>query len=212
MRERRPLAPCRRAARRCAAALLVGACAARPEKFSPYAFNGGSVAAVAGDGFAIVGADAQFLDGSLIRSRGFERICAVSDSACVASAGCEADCTAVQERLADFARSFEAPSSIALTTPQTPGLSAASCAQVLSRILYSRRAMPFYVRAPPLPLLSRQNHKRDLPRGRDDGGLLRRPRTSSPGSTRAAGAWPTPSTPWAPFRRASRSRRARPKP
>ncbi|KAJ1458235.1 nucleophile aminohydrolase [Pelagophyceae sp. CCMP2097] len=106
-------------------------------KFSPYANNGGSVVAVAGCDFAIIAADAQLLDGTLIRTEGFDRVALVSAKACVASAGCEVDCSHVQHLLRDAGLRYgERGGGGALAAP--------ACAQLLSRVLYSKRSMPYY--------------------------------------------------------------------
>merc|ERR1719198_1036705 len=98
--------------------------------------NGGTVAAVAGRGFAIVAADTRLSEGYTIRSRNISRITRVTPRACLASAGCFADATALHQVLARHAKEYEWSHGCFLSTT--------AFAQKLSRVLYNRRLLPYH--------------------------------------------------------------------
>lgn len=59
--------------------------------FSPYDFNGGTVAAVAGPDYCVIAADTRLSSGYEILSRNVPKVHQFTDSAVLASSGCKTD-------------------------------------------------------------------------------------------------------------------------
>ncbi|CAN0218789.1 unnamed protein product, partial [Discosporangium mesarthrocarpum] len=108
------------------------------EDFQPYANNGGTVVAVAGEDFCIIAADSRLSDVSTysILSRNVTRVHQLSDKTFLATAGCWADTQGLIRLLRYLIRDYESQHSRPL------GTTAAS--RMLSTHLYYRRGFPFY--------------------------------------------------------------------
>lgn len=104
--------------------------------WSPYAENGGTVAAVAGKGFVIVAGDTRLNSNNAIVDRNdTSKICAITPKTLLASTGMQADRLQLQEQLKykiewyAFNNGGKVPSTFALS-------------QLVSTILYSGRSFP----------------------------------------------------------------------
>jgi 20S proteasome alpha/beta subunit len=68
-----------------------GAATIEHRGFSPYDFNGGTVAAVAGPDYCVIAADTRLSSGYEILSRNVTKIHPFTDNAFLASSGCKTD-------------------------------------------------------------------------------------------------------------------------
>eukprot|EP00667_Euglena_gracilis_P021609 EG_transcript_23762 len=106
-------------------------------RWSPYVDNGGSCAALAGEGYAIIAADTRLSEGYEIQCRNTTKICQLTDTCVLASAGMQSDRATLHKNLGVRLQWYEY---------QNNGIKpdVRSIAQMLSNTLYMRRFFPFY--------------------------------------------------------------------
>jgi len=105
-------------------------------RFSPYVNNGGTVVAIAGKDFVVVGADTRISSGYSIHTRTYLKLFRVTDKCVIATSGMVADMVALQKQIeAQLTWYYHQHGRY----PSTP-----SIAQFLSNTLYYRRFFPYY--------------------------------------------------------------------
>ncbi|XP_067012965.1 proteasome subunit beta type-1 [Anabrus simplex] len=105
--------------------------------FQPYADNGGSVVAVAGDDYAIIAADTRLSAGFSIYTRDQSKLFRLSDKTVLGCSGCWCDTLTLT-------RVLEARMQMYLYEHQKP-MPTPAVAQMLSTMLYYKRFFPYYV-------------------------------------------------------------------
>ncbi|CAG0917872.1 unnamed protein product [Notodromas monacha] len=112
---------------------LVDHLGTRQARFSPYANNGGSIVALAGDDFAIIGSDTRLVSGYSILTRDQPKLFRLTDKTVLGTGGCWCDVLTftrtIQTRLKEHHKS----------------ISSTAAARLLSTMLYHRRFFPYYV-------------------------------------------------------------------
>lgn len=111
----------------------------RKDDWSPYKDNGGTVVAVAGSDYVIIGADTRLSDGYSILNRNTTRIQSVGaleGNSFLATSGCWSDSQALQLLVQYLASDYE--------WTQGRHLGPVALGQLLSNHLYYRRHFPFY--------------------------------------------------------------------
>ncbi|RKP11785.1 nucleophile aminohydrolase, partial [Piptocephalis cylindrospora] len=104
--------------------------------FSPYADNGGSVLAIAGEDFCVVAADTRQSDGYSINSRYSPKAYKLSDKVILGTSGFHADGSQLTKRVKQQMDWYKYKHNKAISCPAT--------AQMLSNMLYMRRFFPYY--------------------------------------------------------------------
>lgn len=105
-------------------------------EFNPYSDNGGTCVAIAGKGFAVIGADTRHSEGYLINSRTSSRLYSVNSSCVLGTTSFFADGLRFSKDINAAAAKYR----------QKAGkeISVASLAQLVSNKLYSHRFFPYY--------------------------------------------------------------------
>ncbi|XP_018321003.1 proteasome subunit beta type-1-like [Agrilus planipennis] len=106
-------------------------------QFSPYADNGGSVVAIAGDDFVIIGADSRLSTGFAIYTRDQNKLFSLSKSTVLGCSGCWCDALTLTRILSARMQMYEQEHNKVMATP--------AVAQMLSTMLYYKRFFPYYV-------------------------------------------------------------------
>ncbi|EEZ99493.1 Proteasome subunit beta type-1-like Protein [Tribolium castaneum] len=105
--------------------------------FSPYADNGGSVVAIAGDDFVVIGADTRLSAGFSIYTRDQNKLFRLSDTTVLGCSGCWCDTLTLTRILSARMQMYQQEHNKTMATP--------ACAQMLSTMLYYKRFFPYYI-------------------------------------------------------------------
>ncbi|XP_051175565.1 proteasome subunit beta type-1 [Leptopilina boulardi] len=105
--------------------------------FNPYSDNGGSVVAIAGDDFCVIGADTRLSSGFQINTRNQEKLFQLSNKTILGCAGCWCDTLSLTRVLAARMQMYKHEHQKEISTP--------AAAQMLSIILYYKRFFPYYI-------------------------------------------------------------------
>lgn len=110
---------------------------AKKLNFSPYANNGGSVIALAGDDFSIIAADTRLSTGFSIYTREQQKLFPLSSDTVLGCSGCWCDTLTLTRILSARMQMYKHEHSKDMSTP--------AAAQMLSTMLYYKRFFPYYV-------------------------------------------------------------------
>merc|ERR1712179_701665 len=106
-------------------------------RWSPYDMNGGSIVAIAGEDFAVIGSDTRLSTGFSIWTREQRRIHKISDTTVVGQVGFQGDCQFLMKILDTRSKMYQ--------FDHGRQLSCSASASLVSKLLYSRRFFPLYV-------------------------------------------------------------------
>ena len=105
--------------------------------FSPYTDNGGTVIAIGGKDYAIIGSETRLSTGYQIYSREQSKLFQLTSTMILGSTGCWCDALT-------FAKVIESRTKNYLYEHNRP-ISTPACAQLISNMLYYKRFFPYYV-------------------------------------------------------------------
>ena len=105
-------------------------------KFDPYVDNGGTVVGIAGENYVILASDTRLSDKYVIRSRNVSRLYEVSDNVFFGASGCLADIVHLNKQLEQISKLYKYENNVDIKVE--------SLAQVLSIVLYKRKALPYF--------------------------------------------------------------------
>ncbi|XP_056648193.1 proteasome subunit beta type-1 [Diorhabda sublineata] len=106
-------------------------------QINPYADNGGSVVAIAGDDFVVIGADTRLSSGFSIFTREQNKLFPLSSTTILGCAGCWCDTLTLTRILKSRMQMYQQEHNKTMST--------VACAQMLSTILYYKRFFPYYI-------------------------------------------------------------------
>lgn len=106
-------------------------------RFEPYADNGGSIVAIAGENFAVIGADTRLSTGFSIYTREQKKLFQLSERTVLGATGCWCDTLTLTRLLQARMQMYQHEHNKAMSTP--------AVAQMLSTMLYYKRFFPYYV-------------------------------------------------------------------
>ncbi|KAK4873393.1 hypothetical protein RN001_015422 [Aquatica leii] len=105
--------------------------------FSPYADNGGSIVAIAGDDYVVIGGDTRLSTGFQIYTRQQSKLFSLSKTTVLGCAGCWCDTLTLTRLLSARMQMYEQEHNKVMSTP--------AAAQMLSTVLYYKRFFPYYI-------------------------------------------------------------------
>lgn len=104
--------------------------------FSPYAFNGGTVLAIAGEDFSVIASDTRLSQGFSIHTRDSPKTYKLTNSTVLGCAGFHGDCLTLTKLITARLQMYEHEHGSKMSCP--------AIAQMLSTVLYYRRFFPYY--------------------------------------------------------------------
>lgn len=107
------------------------------KNFNPYANNGGSIVAIAGEDYAVIAADTRLCTGFSIHTREQKKLFKLSEHTVLGTAVCWADALQLTRLLSGRRRMYESEHNKYMSTP--------AMAQMLSTVLYYKRFFPYIV-------------------------------------------------------------------
>ncbi|KAK3911622.1 Proteasome subunit beta type-1 [Frankliniella fusca] len=107
------------------------------QRFSPYSDNGGTIVAIAGEDFAVIGSDTRLTVGYSINTREQSKLFRLSDKTVLGSCGCWCDVLTLTRVLNARLQMYNHEHQKEMNTP--------AVAQLLSTMLYYKRFFPYYV-------------------------------------------------------------------
>ncbi|KRT81178.1 hypothetical protein AMK59_5980, partial [Oryctes borbonicus] len=111
--------------------------APKQHMFSPYADNGGSVVAIGGDDFVIIGADTRLSTGFSIYTREQNKLFQLTEKTVLGCAGCWCDTLTLTRILQARLQMY--------VQEHNKTMSTTAAAQMLSTMLYYKRFFPYYI-------------------------------------------------------------------
>ncbi|XP_062515440.1 proteasome subunit beta type-1-like [Corticium candelabrum] len=108
----------------------------RQQPFSPYAFNGGTILAIAGEDFAVIASDNRLSEGFKIHSRDSPKLYKLTRDTVLGCCGFHGDCLTVTKHLEARIQNYKYTHNKEMSCP--------ALAQMLSTMLYYRRFFPYY--------------------------------------------------------------------
>ncbi|KOB66932.1 Proteasome beta subunit, partial [Operophtera brumata] len=106
-------------------------------KFEPYADNGGSILAIAGEDYALIGSDTRLCRDNSICTRDQKWLFKLSQRMVFGAVGCWADGLQLQRLLSGRQQMYESETDKSMSTP--------AMAQMVSTVLYYKRFFPYNV-------------------------------------------------------------------
>ncbi|GBP31944.1 Proteasome subunit beta type-1 [Eumeta japonica] len=110
---------------------------AKQVRFEPYADNGGSVVAIAGEDYAVIGADTRLSTGFSIYTREQRKLFQLSERTVLGATGCWCDTLTLTRLLQARMQMYRHEHNKSMSTP--------AVAQMLSTMLYYKRFFPYYI-------------------------------------------------------------------
>nr|QBH72814.1 proteasome subunit beta type [Nicoletia phytophila] len=107
------------------------------QRFNPYAENGGSIVAIAGEDFAVIASDTRLSTGFSIYTRNQSKLFPLSQKTVLGCSGCWCDTLTLTRILEARLKMYLHEHRKDMSTP--------AVAQMLSTILYYKRFFPYYV-------------------------------------------------------------------
>ncbi|KAK5640488.1 hypothetical protein RI129_011299 [Pyrocoelia pectoralis] len=105
--------------------------------FSPYADNGGSIVAIAGDDYVVIAGDTRLSAGFQIYTRQQNKLFPLTKTTVLGCAGCWCDTLTLTRLLNTRMQMYEQEHNKTMSTP--------AAAQMLSTVLYYKRFFPYYI-------------------------------------------------------------------
>ena len=115
----------------------VGGGPIQAQRFSPYSDNGGTVVAIAGEDFAVIGSDTRLTVGYAINTREQSKLFRLSEKTVLGSCGCWCDVLTLTRVLNARLQMYNHEHQKEMSTP--------AVAQLLSTMMYYKRFFPYYV-------------------------------------------------------------------